>query len=293
MLDVIIVGGSYAGIAAALQLGRARRAVLVLDAGVRRNRFATAAHGFLGQDGRDPAAIVAIARAELQAYATVAWLDAAAVEARAEGDGFAVTVASGATHHARRVILASGIADDLPAVPGIAERWGTHVFHCPYCHGYELERRPLGVLAASPMSSHHALLVSDWGPTTLFTQGVHEPDAEQRVALARRGVTIERSPVVAVEGAADLRLDDGRVVAVAGLFVLSMIRLTSQLFAQLGCGLEDGPMGAFVKTDPMKETTTRNVFACGDLAVMAGGIAFAVADGARAGISAHQSLIFR
>lgn len=121
--DVIIVGGSYAGISAGMQLARARRRVLVMDTGLRRNRFARASHGFLGQDGRDPAAIVDDARAQLLAYPSVEWLSEAAVAAKKEADGFVVKAANGERFTARRLILASGVADELPEIPGLAERW--------------------------------------------------------------------------------------------------------------------------------------------------------------------------
>src|SRR5215212_7100600 len=138
MHDAIVVGGSYAGIAAALQLVRARRKVLVIDGGARRNRFASSSHGFLGQDGRDPGEIAATAREQLLAYPTVTWIEGAATRAHAAGTAFAVTLGDGATHEARRLILASGVTDELPDIPGVAERWGRSIFHCPYCHGYEL-----------------------------------------------------------------------------------------------------------------------------------------------------------
>lgn len=293
MWDVIVVGGSYAGLAAALQLARARRRVLVLDAGQRRNRFASSSHGFLGQDGRDPAAIVGAARAEVLAYPTATWLEGTAITARSVDDHFALSLASGDALLARRLVLASGVVDELPDLPGVAERWGTRVFHCPYCHGYELDGGRLGALATCPHSIDHAILLSEWGPTTLFTRGLVEPDADQLRALDRRGVIVERTPVASLEGVADVRLDDGRVLSFAGLFVVSKSRLASPLAVQLGCELEDGPVGAFLKTDPMKETTVRNVFAAGDHAVAAGSIAIAVADGVRAGVAAHRSLVFR
>ena len=296
MLDVIVVGGSYAGISAALQLGRARRRILVLDAGTRRNRFAAHSHGFLGQDGRDPADIAASARAQVLAYPTVTWIDGAATDAEITADGFAVGVASGERHAARRLVLASGVVDELPDIPGVAERWGRSIFHCPYCHGYELDNGRIGVVATSPLSVHPTLLLPDWGPTTYFTQHTFEPSVEECMALERRGVTIEREPIVAVEGEPhepSVRLAGGRVLAFAGLFVLPKTQVLSPLPVQLGCAFESGPTGAYVQTDAMKETTVPGVFACGDMALPAGSVAFAVGDGARAGISAHQSLVFR
>ena len=146
--DVVIVGGSYAGLSAGLQLARGRRKVLVIDAGLRRNRFAQHSHGFLGQDGRAPGDIAAQARAQLLAYPNVEWVDQSAVKAGQCAEGFAVVTADGQRFAARRLIIATGMVDVLPEIPGLAERWGKHVFHCPYCHGYELDGGPIGVLAA-------------------------------------------------------------------------------------------------------------------------------------------------
>lgn len=170
MYDVIVVGGSYAGLSAALQLVRARRRVLIIDAGQRRNRFASSSHGFLGQDGQAPELIAAKGRAEVLAYATATWRDATVSEARAQPDGFAVR-AGADEFRGRRIILATGVRDELPALPGLSALWGKSVFHCPYCHGFELNEGRIGVLATSVLSIHSALHVADWtsvGQTTLF-----------------------------------------------------------------------------------------------------------------------------
>lgn len=294
MFDVIIVGGSYAGVSAGLQLARARRKVLVIDAGQRRNRFADHSHGFLGQDGRHPGAIADEARAQLLAYPTVEWRTQSAVSATREGAAFAVTTSDGAHFAAKRLILASGVVDELPDVPGLAQRWGQRVFHCPYCHGYELNGGSIGVLAASPLAIHHALMLPDWGPTTFFLNGVFEPDADQWTQLRKRGVQVESERIVSVDGEqADVTLASGRVIPLAGLFTQPRTRMASPLPALLGCVFEDGPMGPFIKVDAMRETSVPGVFACGDAAVAAGNVAIAVGDGARTGGAAHHSLIFR
>lgn len=292
--EVIIVGGSYAGMSAGLQLARVRRRILVLDTGQRRNRFAQSAHGFLAQDGRNPGAIADEARKQLLAYPTVEWLSQAAVDVKQDGNGYVVTAANGQQYSALRLILAAGVKDELPDIPGLAERWGQSVFHCPYCHGYELKGGPIGVLAATPMALHHALMLPDWGPTTLFLNQIFEPDAEQLASLERRGVDIEREPVIALGGdPLELTMATGRVVQLAGLFTQPHTRMASPLAAQLGCAFEAGPMGDFIKVNAMHETTVPGVFACGDASVAAGNVASAVGDGARAGAAAHQSLIFR
>ena len=291
--DVIIAGGSYAGMSAALQLARARRKVLVVDAGQRRNRFAASSHGFLGQDGRAPADIAEDARAQLMAYPTVEWVSDTLINACKEAQGFTLETARGQRYSALRLLLATGVIDDLPEVEGLAQRWGKSVFHCPYCHGYELEQGPIGVLATSEMSLHHALMLPDWGPTTFFTHGVFEPDPEQRASLERRGVTIVPERVERIEGdRANVVLANGRVVAIDGLFVLSRTRVASPLAASLGCEFEDGPMGAFIQTDMTRGTNVPGVFACGDAAMPFGSVALAVGDGVRAGSGVHRSLIF-
>lgn len=292
--DVIIVGGSYSGISAGLQLARARRKILVIDAGQRRNRFASHSHGFLGQDGEDPGTIASEARAQLLAYPTVEWLAQPAVQAKTGDDGFVVTVENADAFTSRRLILATGVVDELPQVAGLSERWGQRVFHCPYCHGYELHGGQIGVLAASPMAMHHALMLPDWGPTTLFLNGVFEPDADQLASLTRRGVTVVAEPVLSIGGAqADVTLASGRVIKLAGLFTQPRTRMSSPLATQLGCEFEAGPTGEFIKVDAMRETSVSGVFACGDAAIGAGNIAIAVGDGARTGGAAHQSLMFR
>lgn len=291
MLDAIIVGGSYAGLSAALQLARARRDILVIDGGHRRNRFADSSHGFLGQDGRDPGDIAADARVQLLAYPNVRWVDAKAEQPRAVDGGFTVE-AGNACHEAQRLILATGVVDTLPNIPGVAERWGKSVFHCPYCHGYELNKGRIGVLGVSPMSMHHALMLPDWGETTFFVNDAFTLDDAQRVQLKKRGVTIECTPIKAIAGDADVMLIDGRVVALDGLFTMTHTSPASPLADQLGCLLEQGPGGPYIQTNMFKETSVSGVFACGDVARAAGSVALAVGDGAQAGVGVHRSLIF-
>jgi thioredoxin reductase len=295
MFDVMIVGGSYAGLAAALQLGRARQTVLVVDGGVRRNRFASHSHGFLGQDGVDPATIVGKGRAEVLAYPSVTWLEGRVIAARGALDDFALRLASGEEHRGKRVILAYGVADELPEVPGLAERWGQSAFHCPYCHGYELDQGAIAVLASSPMSIHQALMLPDWGAVTYYTRGLFEPTSAERVALDRRRVRVVSEPVSAVGGEApriEVELADGGRETFSGLFVASRTRPTANLAEALGCAMEEGPTGPFIKTDAMKATTVPGVLAAGDAAIAAGSVTFAVGDGARAGFNAHRTLLF-
>lgn len=291
MYDAIVVGGSYAGQSAALQLARARRSVLVIDGGKRRNRFVSHSHGFLTQDGQTPDEIAAIGRQQLLRYSSVEWADADVLKAEQLDDG-SFRFATGTTQYtSRTAVLAPGVSDTLPDVPGLAERWGRGVFVCPYCDGYELGDGPIGVLGVSPMSLHHALMLPDWGRTIFFLNGL-EPTEEELGQLARRNVTLERTPVAHLAGErADVSLADGRIVQVAGLFTTTMTSPSSGTAQQLGCEMEEGPAGFFIKTDARKATSVPGIFACGDAARAFGSVAMAVGDGNLAGSAAHQFTI--
>jgi thioredoxin reductase len=281
--DVIVVGASFAGHAAAIQLARARKAILLIDAQQPRNRYATAAHGFLGQDGRAPAAIMGDATAQLLAYPTAVIEYATVLSAQRDGDLFALSLDNGALRHARRLVLATGVRDTLPAIDGMAERWGRSVLHCPYCHGYEVAGQPLGIIANHPMSAHQASLIPDWGPATYFTQGVFEPDADALALLLRRGVAIERTPVVALLGSAPaldaVRLADGRIVALHAVFTAPRTSMT------------EGPTGPYIQVDAMGLTSVAHVYAAGDATTPMHNATLAAASGVLAGVAAHQSLM--
>lgn len=290
--DVIIIGGSYAGLSAALQLGRARKNILVVDAGERRNRFASHSHGFLGQDGKAPGEIIAEARRQIERYPTIDWAEGRVTDADGSFGDFVVEIDGKRRETADRLILAMGVTDELPAIAGLKERWGSSVFHCPYCHGYELNQETIGVIAASPLAIHHALMLPDWGETTFFTNGVFEPDGDQYSMLAARGVQVETTHIREIAGHADVLLSDGRSIALAGVFTQPILRITAEWIEKLGCAVEEGPMGSTIVTDPMKQTTARGIFACGDVARPAGSVALSVGDGAMAGAAAHRSILF-
>lgn len=295
--DAVIAGGSFAGLSAAMQLARARRRILVVDGGRPRNRFAPAAHGFFGHDGKAPEALLAEAARQLSAYPTVELLSGEVTAARAAEPGFVLTLADGRTVEAARLVLATGLRDELPPITGIEERWGVSVLHCPYCHGYEVRERPLGVLANNVHSVHQALLLPDWGPTTYFTQGAFVPGEEESAQLAARGVRLEHTEVVELLGKAPaleaVRLADGRVVAVEALFTAPITRMASPLAEQLGCGFEHGPVGPYLRVDDRKLTTVPGVYAAGDAASPMHNATLASAAGVLAGVGVHQSLVMQ
>ena len=293
--EVVIVGGSFAGLSAAMQLARARRRILLVDAGEPRNRLAKASHGFLGQDGVAPAQIMREGLRQLRAYPTVDFHHGRAMRAEGERDAFQVALDDGTAVEGRRLILAHGVADTLPEVPGLAERWGRTVVHCPFCHGYEFGGGPLGVLATGPLGAHQAEMLPDWGPTTLFTQGLFVPEPEVQARLDRRGVTVETTPVVALLGEAPaleaVRLADGRVRPLAGLFTAPRTTPNGDLAQALGCAFEEGPMGPHIAADGRQETTVPGVFAAGDAARAMHNATLASASGVMAGVGAYQSLL--
>ncbi|TDN82957.1 NAD(P)/FAD-dependent oxidoreductase [Stakelama pacifica] len=295
MYDAIVIGGSFAGQSAAMQLARARQRVLLIDAGAPRNRFAHAAHGFLGQDGRQPHAIMSDASRQLLAYPTAEIIRRNVASVKGRSGGFVAITENGCRFEARRMVLATGVRDELPPIPGLAERWGETVLHCPYCHGYEVRDHKLGVIANHRASAHQAALIPDWGSATYFTQGAYEPDAEEAALLTRRGVAIERTPVVEVLGSAPqvsaVRLADGRSIELAAIFTAPVTRQASDLADQLGCAMEDGPSGAFIRVDPWGKTSVIGVFAAGDAAAAMHNGTLASASGVLAGVAAHQSLV--
>lgn len=295
--DALVIGGSFAGLSAAMQLARARRSVCVVDAGEPRNRFAAAAHGFFGLDGVPPLELMAQARAKLLAYPNVHFVQARAIGAAADGaGGFTVTLDAGTPLSAQKLLLAFGIADTLPALDGLRERWGRSVLHCPYCHGYEVGGGPLGVLYASPLSVHQAMLIPDWGPTTFFLDGHDDAlDEATRAKLLARGITLEPARVAGVAGEAPqltgVRLADGRVVPVDALFIATRTRMASPLAEQLGCAFDEGMLGPVIRTDASKLTTVPGVYAAGDAGQIPQNATLASADGLVAGVSLHQALV--
>lgn len=294
--DAIIIGGSFAGLSAATYVARARRSVCIIDAGRPRNRFAARSHGFFTQDGAAPGAMLATARAQVAAYPTVSFVTGAAVDAARTSDGFAVALATGGTITASRLVLAFGLSDDLPDLPGLRDRWGHSVIHCPYCHGYEFSGRRLGVLSTSPMSTHQAMLIAEWGAATLYLNGGAMPDDETLAALQRRGVAIEPAPVRALHGdgpaLAALELADGRLCAVDALYLAPRSRLNSDIADRLGCETDEGPGYRMIRTDGWQATTVSGVFAAGDITRGAHSATWASADGVTAGVALHRSLVF-
>ena len=294
--DAIIIGGSFAGLSAALYIARARRSVCIIDTGSPRNRFAAHSHGFFAQDGSEPGTMLATARSQVAAYPTTTFIDGEAISAAKEPDGFSVKLATGDVLEGARLVLAFGVSDELPDIPGLAERWGHSVLHCPYCHGYEFSGQRLGVLNVSSMSMHQALLIAEWGPTTLYLNGASEPDDASLTQLQQRGVAIEPAPVRALHGDGPrltaIELADGRMSDADALYLAPRTRLNSEIAEQLGCDMEEGPFGRIIRTDSQKMTTMPGVYAAGDITRGSHNVTWACADGVTAAMAVHRSLIF-
>lgn len=294
MFDAIIVGGSFAGLSTAIYLARAQKSVCVIDQGRPRNRFTQASHGFFANDGANPKALIATMREQVAAYGTVTFRDGEAVAATGSKGAFGVTTSAGEVLEARRIVLAFGISDILPDIPGLAERWGSTVIHCPYCHGHEFAGQRLGVLNLSPASLHQGKMIPDWGPTTFLLNG-SALSADDRAQLEARGVAIATGRVTRLEGPSGglsaAVLETGEEVALDALFVGPQWRLNSAIAEQLGCELGEGPLGPLVSVDAMQQTSVPGVFAAGDIGRSAQNVTFACADGVMAAMATHASLL--
>jgi thioredoxin reductase len=295
MDDVIVIGGSFAGLAAALQLGRTRRKAIVLDTGLPRNRYAAHSHGLLGHDNRPPGEILALAREQLRAYPNVTVVNARAMRASGALDDFSVALDNGEALKARRLVLSYGRTDHFPDLPGFAECWGNTVVPCPYCHGYEIANQHWGLLYHSPMSLHVPPLYNHWtDQITIFTDG-HDVPADERRSLEARGVEIVDGKISALahqDGVLTaVQIADGRSVEVHTLFAHPRSTPSSDVHETLGVQMAPSPVGEIVKTDEKHQTTLPGVYAAGDLANPMSSLTVAIHAGAMAGIHAQQSLI--
>lgn len=193
-------------------------------------------------------------------------------------------------------MLAYGISDILSDISGVAERWGTSIIHCPYCHGYEFSDQRLGVLNTSPMSQHQAMLIAEWGPTTYFLNGADAPDTAITEELHQRGITIEPAPIMAIVGddihRADIQFEDGHTQEIDALFISPYNTFNNDIAEQLGCGIADQPLGKMIEVDQMKMTSIKDIYAVGDIIRGAHNVTFALGDGVMAAMAIHRSLVF-
>ncbi|GGH38124.1 bifunctional NAD(P)/FAD-dependent oxidoreductase/class I SAM-dependent methyltransferase [Microbacterium album] len=293
--DVIVAGGGPAGLSAALMLGRSRRRVRVIDAGSPRNRFAAHMHGVLGQEGVPPAELLERGRAEAAAYG-VDFADGSVEHVERVAHGLRIVTADGREAHTRALIVATGLTDALPDVPGLAERWGLTVLHCPYCHGWEVRDRRLGVLTTSPLGLHQAELVRQWSDdVTVFSAdlGPLAPETERR--LRARGIVLVPAPVTELVGEgtsiAAVRLADGSEVSVDAIFTAGAPRPHDGFLAPLDLARSESPFGSFLAVDAMGKTSDDRIWAVGNVVNPAANVPLSMGAGAFAGAAVNGALV--
>ena len=294
--ECVVVGGGAAGLSAALVLGRARRRTLLIDAGGQSNRAAHGIGGLLGFDGVPPAELYARGRRELERYPSVEVRDGE-VRAAAAGDGITLDLADGAGVHTRRLLLATGMRYDYPDLPGLAPLWGRSVFHCPFCHGWEVRDQPLAVLAQGERAVHMATLLRGWSDdVVLLTGGPADLSDDDRARLDIAGMPIDERKVRKLDSAAGelhaVVFDDGARLPRSALLVAAELRQRSGLAAQVGVKLvATGPVSPeAVDVDPLYRTSVPGVFAAGDVCAQMPQIAAAVAAGSAAAVSVMASI---
>ncbi|MET8777564.1 NAD(P)/FAD-dependent oxidoreductase [Nocardia sp. NPDC004654] len=292
--DVVVIGGGAAGLSGALMLGRSRRSVLMIDAGAPRNAPADGVHGLLAREGMPPAELLERGRAEVRQFG-VQLVSGEVRDASRDGDGFTLTTADGRTVSARRLLLATGLVDELPDVPGLRERWGRDVLHCPYCHGWEVRDRAIGVFATGPMSVHQALLFRQLSTDVVFFTDTTTPTHEETVQLAARGIRLVEGGiadlVIADDRITGVRLSDGTVIEREVVAVGSRMVARAQFLATLGLRTSEHPMGEFIAADPTGRTEVPGVWAAGNITDLAAQVGAAAAAGATAGAQINADLV--
>ena len=298
--DAVVVGAGAAGLSAALVLGRSRRRVLVLDGGEPRNASSSGVHYFLTRDGTSPEELLRIGREQLRPYSGIEVRQARATRAAGSDGDFWVTLEDGTIVRTRKLLLATGVQDDLPEKPGFREFWGRGVYHCPYCHGWEMRDRPLAVLSTGEGVAQQAALIRNWSrDLILLTDGLPMLEDGTREKLDALGIPILETPISRLEGdrtAGILRrilFEDGSEVSREGLFYTPPQRQRSDLAEALGCEFEaKEPLPTLVKNDPTtKETTVPGVYVAGDAGTMIQAAIVAAAAGAVAAAFINLSLV--
>jgi thioredoxin reductase/SAM-dependent methyltransferase len=298
--DVVVIGGGAAGLSGATALARARRSVLVIDDGQPRNAPAGHVHNYLGADGTPPAALLATGRDEVARYGG-GFLDGQAEDAVRDGDGFMVTVAGDRRVRARRLLVTTGLVDELPDLPGLAGRWGRDVLHCPYCHGWEVRDRRIGVLATGPLAVHQAEMWRQWSPQVLLLRHIAgAPTAEEAERLAARAIPVVDGLVEALEVDGDrlagVRLASGEAVALDALVVGSRLVARAGVLGSLGLVAEPLEMGGYViatqiPADADGATSVAGVWVAGNVADARAQVITAAAGGLRAAVAINMDLM--
>ena len=295
--DVVVIGGGAAGLNGALMLARARRSVLVIDGDQPRNAPATGVHGLLGHEGVPPSELLDQGRQEVRSYGGEIVTGEVETAVR-DGDLLSVSLADGRSVTARRLLVATGLVDELPDVPGLRERWGKDVLHCPYCHGWEVRDAAIGVLATGPLSVHQALLFRQWSDDLVFFAGTGpRPSPDQREQLEARGIRIVEGDVAFVEVVDDrivgIRLRDGELVRREVIAVSTRMVAQAGFLARLGLEPEQHPSGAgeYVPAAPGGRTAAPGVWVAGNVLDLRAQVGAAAAGGALAAAELNADLV--
>jgi thioredoxin reductase len=289
--EVIIIGGSYAGLAAALTLGRSQRNVLIIDSGKPCNAQTPLSHNFLTQDGKSPMEISSLAKEQVMAYPTVTFQEGHVIDAYKITNGFEVALEDKQTFSGKKIIFATGIRDVFPSIDGFAKCWGITAIHCPYCHGYELRNQPTAILANRDMAMHFAKLAYNLSKDiTILTNGAHEFSGVDLKKLAKNNIQLIETGIAKINHTAgkisSIQFNDGKSIEVSVLYAGLPIQQHSQLPELIGCRLDDNGL---ILVDESQQTTVEGVFACGDNANMRS-LAVAVKAGMVAG--AYINMLF-
>ncbi len=294
IFDVIIIGGSYAGLSAAMALGRSLRKVLIMDNGKPCNRQTPYSHNFLTRDGIKPAELAAIAKAQVLKYPSVEWLNTTANKATSITEGFAVTTVDGQLFQSKKLIIASGVKDIFPKIKGFAECWGISVIHCPYCHGYEVSHQKTGIIANGEAGFEFAKLIHNWTKDlTLFTNGPIQLDAESLRKLAEKNIEViakEIEEIVHENGhLTHLKFKDGSSHQLAAAYARGELQQNTEIVANFNLQLT---AQGHIQVDQLKQTSLHGVYAAGDCTTMMRSVAEAVAAGNMAGVAVNKELIY-
>ncbi|WP_133638525.1 NAD(P)/FAD-dependent oxidoreductase [Sphingobacterium paludis] len=294
IVDVIIIGGSYAGLSAAMALGRSLRSVIIIDDGAPCNRQTPHSHNFLTQDGQTPSEISALGKKQVLAYPSISWLTDRAIAAKRSVDAlFTVKTKSGKSIQAKKIILATGIHDKLPDIEGFSACWGITAIHCPYCHGYEFRDEPTAILAQGERAMHLASLVRNLTPQlTIITGEKADFDAAQLAKLKKNNVSLVEQELTSIShqnGKIEtLTFKNGDQLAVKALYAAVPFSQSSDLHQQLGC--DENDLG-YIKIDNFQKTNVPGVYACGDNSAMMRSVANAIYSGNLTGAMVNKELV--
>lgn len=291
--DVIIIGGSYAGLSAAMALGRAMRHVLIIDSGKPCNRQTPHSHNFLTQDGNTPASIAKMGRAQVLQYPTIEFTEGEVTRVEGKNDQFVVYNSEGQAIAARKILFATGIKDLMPEIKGFADCWGISVIHCPYCHGYEYRHEQTGILANGDQAFEFARLINNWTKKlTVFTNGASTITESQREQLLKLNIGVIETAVQEIRHTdgflEELLFGDGSSSKMTALYAKIPFGQHSNIPAKLGCQMTDT---GYIQTDDFQKTSIPGIYAAGDNSTMVRSISVTVGTGTKAGAFINHELI--